>query len=157
MNYYPFNIGDYAKHTKYLSMVQDLAYRRLIDLYYVTEGPIAANVEDIAESIGLVDHIQDVSKVLSKFFLISEGFYRNTRCDEVISEYHAKADRAKGANKSRWKNKKYDSDMKSDTNSDMKSERNLIPTKNQEPITNNQVKEESKDIAVLPSATGPKK
>lgn len=148
MNYYPFNIGDYAKHTKYLSMNQDLAYRRLIDLYYINEGPIAADVESIAESIGFADHIQDVSKVLSKFFLISEGFYRNERCDEVIAEYHAKAERAKGANKSRWKAKKSDSDMKSDTKSDMKSERNRIPTNNQEPITNK--KKEQKKGAALP-------
>ena len=153
MNYYPFNIGDYAKHTKYLSMYQDLAYRRLIDLYYINEGPLAANDADIAESIGLADYIQDVSKVLSKFFLISEGFYRNQRCDEVIAEYHAKAERAKGANKSRWKGKTSDSDMKSDTKSDVKSEQSHIPTNNQEPITNNQIKD--KELKSPATATDP--
>jgi uncharacterized protein YdaU (DUF1376 family) len=44
MNYYPFHIGDYISHTSHLSDLEDLAYRRMIDLYYQTEEPF----EDIA-------------------------------------------------------------------------------------------------------------
>ena len=39
MNYYPFHIGDYISHTSHLSDAEDLAYRRMIDLYYQTEEP----------------------------------------------------------------------------------------------------------------------
>ncbi len=40
MNYYPFHLGDYAAHTKHLGLLEDLAYRRMIDLYYTTEKPL---------------------------------------------------------------------------------------------------------------------
>ena len=32
MNYYPFHIGDYKDHTAYLTPMQDIAYRSLLDL-----------------------------------------------------------------------------------------------------------------------------
>jgi len=35
MHYYQFNIGDYASHTRHLSDLEDLAYRRLLDAYYL--------------------------------------------------------------------------------------------------------------------------
>ena len=39
MNYYAFHIGDYASATRHLSWIEDAAYRRLIDCYYVREVP----------------------------------------------------------------------------------------------------------------------
>ena len=42
MNYYPFHIGDYASHTRHLTLMEDLAYRRLLDLYYLHERPLNA-------------------------------------------------------------------------------------------------------------------
>ena len=39
MHYYSFNIGDYASHTRHLTAIEDLAYRRLLDLYYLHEQP----------------------------------------------------------------------------------------------------------------------
>ena len=37
MNYYPFHLGDYAARTAHLEPMEDLAYRRLLDLYYLGE------------------------------------------------------------------------------------------------------------------------
>ena len=42
MNYYNFHIGDYARRTRHLSVIEDLFYRRLLDLYYTTEAPLVA-------------------------------------------------------------------------------------------------------------------
>ena len=39
MNFYPFHIGDYISHTSHLSDAEDLAYRRMIDIYFQTEKP----------------------------------------------------------------------------------------------------------------------
>lgn len=134
MNFYPFHLGDYSSHTKHLTLLEDLAYRRMLDLYYTLEKPLPSEPEKVARLIGMRDNIREVSDVLSDFFLKSEDGYRNSRCDKEIEIYKAKAERAKSANKSRWSANKSDSDVKSD----MKSESNQIPTNNQEPLTKNQ-------------------
>ena len=137
MNYYQFHLGDYAAHTRHLSLLEDLAYRRMIDLYYTTEAPLPLDEDRIARLIGMRDHMREVSDVLSDFFVKSEKGYTNARCDKEIESYKAKADRAKAANKSRWAASKSDDRLKSDVKSDLKSENNQIPTNNQEPLTNN--------------------
>ena len=136
MNYYSFHIGDYATHTRYLDLLSDLAYRRLLDLYYTSEAPITLDVDKASALIGMREHSEIVSEVLSNFFLKSEDGYRNARCDAEIEVYHAKADRARSANTKRWDSKKAPDSLKSD----LKSEQSRIPTNNQEPITNNQYK-----------------
>jgi uncharacterized protein YdaU (DUF1376 family) len=127
MNYYQFHIGDYKAHTSHLTFVEDIIYRRLLDLYYMSEQPLP-DAERCARLIGMRDYIQDVSDVLSEFFLKSEGGYTSKRCETEIAGYRAKADRAKSANASRWSGSK----------TVLKSESVHIPTNNQEPLTSNQ-------------------
>ena len=40
MNYVEHHFGDYAKDTAHLSMLEDGAYRRLLDVYYGREMPL---------------------------------------------------------------------------------------------------------------------
>ncbi len=40
MNYYSHHIGDYTTDTAHLSLLEDGAYRRLMDRYYTTEAPL---------------------------------------------------------------------------------------------------------------------
>lgn len=134
MNYYCFHVGDYATHTRHIDLIEDLAYRRILDLYYTREMPIQGDVEKVARLIGMRDHIQSVSNVLSDFFLKSEEGYKNKRCDDEISAYHAKAARAKNANQTRWASRKSNLALISDIKSDVISESDKIPTNNQEPI-----------------------
>lgn len=129
MNYYQFHIGDYAVHTRHLSLLEDLAYRRLLDWYYTNEKPIPLDHEKAARLIGMQDHTKEVSNILSDFFLKSDAGYINKRCDKEISKYKEKADRAKNANSHRWKSE-----------TDLKSDADQIPTTNQEPRTKNQEK-----------------
>ncbi len=68
MHYFQFNIGDYASHTSRLTPLEDLAYRRMLDLYYLNEQPLNGCVTDVAREIGLSDHAGSVEYVLSKFF-----------------------------------------------------------------------------------------
>jgi uncharacterized phage protein (TIGR02220 family) len=131
MNYYQFHIGDYAVHTRHLSLLEDLAYRRLLDWYYTNEKPLPLDAEKVARLIGMQDHVKEVSNILSDYFIKSDAGYINKRCDKEISKYKEKADRAKNANSHRWKS---ETDLKSDT----KSDADQIPTNNQEPVTNNQ-------------------
>jgi uncharacterized protein YdaU (DUF1376 family) len=130
MNFYSFHVGDYAAHTKHLTPMEDLAYRRMLDLYYTSEKPLPAEPEKVARLIGLRDCLQEVSDVLSDFFVKSEEGHRSKRCDDEIAAYQAKAGRAKQANLARWGGEKSEPSLK--------SESRQIPTKNQEPRTNNQ-------------------
>jgi uncharacterized protein YdaU (DUF1376 family) len=53
MNFFPFHIGDYAAHTRNLSLIEDLAYRRMLDAYYLAEMAFNGSAADVARSIGM--------------------------------------------------------------------------------------------------------
>jgi len=102
MNYYALHIGDYASHTAHLSCLEDLAYRRLLDLYYTTERPLPASVTECARKIRMREHELDVRGVLEEFFTLSEDGWVNRRCEREISKVNAAAEKKRaGANK-RW-------------------------------------------------------
>jgi uncharacterized protein YdaU (DUF1376 family) len=127
MNYYPFHIGDYISHTSHLSDEEDLAYRRMIDLYYQSEQPFT-DVHFVARRIKSTPEI--VTDLLSDFFVKTEDGWRNKRADEEIDKYHAKAESARNANKAKLA-------KKSQLQTVLKSEPKQDATNNQEPITKN--------------------
>ena len=133
MNFYPFHIGDYAAHTRHLSLIEDLAYRRLIDFYYLAESSLLGDIDLIARRIGMKEYAEEVSYILNTFFEYTENGFINKRCDEEIAKYHAKADSARNANRIK-------SEKISVLKSVLKSELDQTLTKNQEPITNNHIK-----------------
>ena len=102
MNYYPFHVGDYVLATRHLGLLEDLCYRRLLDLIYTTEAPIEDAPERIARLIGMREHSDIVSDILSEFFLKSEDGWTHKRAVKEIEKYHAKSARANAANESRW-------------------------------------------------------
>lgn len=95
MHYYQFNIGDYMKHTARLSLMEDLAYRRMLDLYYLNDGPITSDVKRLARQVGMSGNEDEIVFVLSEFFLLDGEVYRNARADRDLESYKAKADRAR--------------------------------------------------------------
>lgn len=127
MNYYPFHIGDYISHTSHLTDEEDLAYRRMIDLYYMTEEPFT-DIAWVARKVKSTPVI--VETLLKEFFeyWMSDCTWRNKRADEEIAKYRLKADSARNAN--RIKSAKITA-----LKSELKSEPNHIVTNNQEPIT----------------------
>ena len=129
MNYYPFHIGDYISHTSHLSDLEDLAYRRMIDLYYQTEEPFK-DVVWVARKVK--SNIEIVKVLLDEFFEFSteDLTWRNKRADEEITKYRLKADSARNANRIK-------SEKISALKSELKSEPNHNVTNNQEPITKN--------------------
>lgn len=93
MNYYQFNIGDYIGHTAHLDPLEDIAYRRLLDLYYQSESPIPNETQMVSKRIRMVSHEDLVGSVLAEFFeLRSDGMWHQARCDKEISAYKAKAE-----------------------------------------------------------------
>jgi uncharacterized protein YdaU (DUF1376 family) len=146
VNYYSHHLGDYTKDTAHLSMIEDGAYRRLIDLYYSTEAPLIA---DRAKLYRLVRAFtkQDreaVDTVLAEFFELTDEGYRQSRCDTELSKMHEKSNKARASVEKRWQNER---------NTNVPT--NVLPTQyegntpnNQEPITNNQEEPKPKAPAV---------
>lgn len=91
MNFYPFHPGDYVLRTAHLEPLEDLAYRRLLDLYYVNEGPIQGDAASIARLIRMRSNAAEVGEVLREFFVEDAEGWRHSHCDEVIEQYQAKA------------------------------------------------------------------
>ena len=87
MIWYKFHLGDYITHTTHLSDAEDLAYRRLLDLYYMSETEIPLNTELVARKIRL--DLDITESVLGEFFEKTENGYFNHRCDAEIAKYQA--------------------------------------------------------------------
>lgn len=99
MNYYPFHIGDYAAHTRHLTPLEDLAYRRLLDAYYLREGPLPSDVQATARIIGLRDHVAEVQAVLVEFFVDAPEGWFSARAEAEIEAYRHKLEQASRAGK----------------------------------------------------------
>jgi uncharacterized protein YdaU (DUF1376 family) len=125
MHYYQFHVGDYRAATAHLTNDEDLAYRRLLDMYYDTETPIPLDIDWVSRRLRLGQDV--VQNVLKDMFKLSDNGWIHTRCDSEIQKYHSKADSARKANQIRWGSEKV---LKSDTDQ--------ILTNNHKPITNNQ-------------------
>ena len=91
MNFYPFHVGDYLLRTAHLEPLEDLAYRRLLDLYYVNEQPIGGTPAEVARIIRLRSAVAEVESVLREFFTETASGWQHSHCDEVIQQYQAKA------------------------------------------------------------------
>ena len=108
MHYYQFNIGDYIKNTLHLSLMEDLAYRRLLDLYYDSEQPIPNDIPRLARRLRLESQVVQI--VLDEFFTLTDEGYKNHRADLEIASYHEymakqKANGSKGGRPKRTQEK----------------------------------------------------
>lgn len=104
MNFYGFNIGDYASKTRHLSWDEDLAYRRLLDVYYGTEKPLPVEKAAIYRLVMAQNSKQKqaVDAVLSEFFALTDAGWRNARADEEIAAYQSKREKAAQSARKRW-------------------------------------------------------
>ena len=127
MNFYPFHIGDYISHTSHLSDQEDLAYRRMIDLYYMTEQPFNDS-STIARRIR--SSVETVESILHEFFeFCDDDCWHSKRVDEEIAKYHAMQEGGRKGASIRW-----------GKGGDTPPKQPPMPTKNQEPRTKNQIK-----------------
>lgn len=104
MHYYQFNISDYRSATVHLTNDEDLAYRRLLDMYYDSENKIPLDTQWVARRLRL--DTKTVETVLKDMFVWHEDGWFNARCQDVIQQYHAMAEknRANGRLGGRKKN-----------------------------------------------------
>jgi uncharacterized protein YdaU (DUF1376 family) len=89
MHYFQFNIGNYRAATAHLSNEEDLAYRRLLDMYYDTEQKIPLDTQWVARRIRVDTEV--VINVLKDMFIEQEDGWFHSKCAELIDQYHAMA------------------------------------------------------------------
>ena len=134
MHYYQFNIGDYASHTRHLNLLEDLAYRRLLDTYYLHEQPLNADSTMVARQIGMREHADVVDAILNEFFELVDGYFVNLRADKEIQAYRGKIEQASRAGKA-------SAERRSNARST-----DVQPNIKQEPLT---IKQETKNTATV--------
>ena len=153
MHYYQFNIGDYAKSTKHLTLLEDLAYRRLLDIYYDTEKPLTSNVKQLARIAGMSDYVDEINNILNDFFTETDLGFLQKKADEEIESYKSKAGVARANGKKGGRPPKTQSEptitqpvnLANPEETGLKA--NYKPlTINQEPLTNNQLKEKTTPV-----------
>lgn len=101
MNFYPHHIGDYMTATAHLTWLEDCAYRRLLDTYYVKEHPLPADVAQVCRLVRAAskDERKAVETVLTEFFVLGANGWQHGRCEREIEKAKVSAERAKANGK----------------------------------------------------------
>lgn len=139
MHYYKKNIGDYAKKTGRLTMLQHGAYTLLIDSCYDRER--FPTMEEAIEWTwaSSTEEIEAVKFVLSRFFTLdSENQYVQDRILQELLEYHSKADKNKQIAIQREANRRLNSTNRAQTVDESPPNHKPITNK---PLTTNHIKD----------------
>jgi uncharacterized protein YdaU (DUF1376 family) len=110
--WFAHDIAAYNRKTRGLSMLQDGAYRRLLDHYYDTEAPLPAPLSEvflIARCASRADR-DAVTFVLKRFFTLEDDGWHNGRADDELAAareiIEAKSEAGKAGAKARWNSKR---------------------------------------------------
>jgi len=139
MHYYQFNIGDYARDTVGISLIEDIAYRRLIDNYHLNERPLNGCSASVARVIGMREYHDEVNYILERFFVQNDnGDWVHGRVEENIRAYRNQKTTAIKAGKASGKARRQKARERSLNERSTDGERTLNQpiTNNQEPETN---------------------
>lgn len=140
---FQFHIRDYLTKTRHLSLLEDLAYRRLIDAYYTHEQPLPADVQACARLIAMREHANEVEAVLHEFFVLTDNGWTNSRCDQEIAAFQSFRDAGRRGADKRWGgSREANSPPNSPPNGEASSPPNAGPiaTNNQQPTTKSKSK-----------------
>jgi uncharacterized protein YdaU (DUF1376 family) len=88
VNYYSHHIGDYAKDTGHLSLLEHGAYRRLLDCVYASERPLPRDRQAIYRLIRARSQTERVAvdAVLEEFWIENDEGWHNKRAGEEIAK-----------------------------------------------------------------------
>lgn len=152
MNYFPWHIGDYATHAGHLNPVEDAAYRRLIDLYMLSEAPLPLDVELLARKIRMREYESEVRDVLNEFFTRTDSAWTHSRCDREIEAFRRASDNASRAGKASALSRKATAVERALNDRST----TVQPTKSQEPRTKSQEKEKERESATDAADAAPR-
>ena len=140
MLYYTHHLGDYMRDTAHLSMLEDSAYRRLLDAYYIRETPLPTDIKECCKLARATSKQERdaVAYVLAQFFTLESDGYHQSRADAEISKFRSKSSKAKASAKARWDAQR--NECEDDANAlQMDMRTHCDGNANQYPITNNQI------------------
>lgn len=148
MHYYQFNIGDYQSHTAHLTDIEDLAYRRLLDWYYLHECPIPDDIQEISRQIRMRSHSESIASVLSEFFELTKKGWLSKRVEFEISKVGEKSAKASASAKARWDKAKDANALRTQSESNATHNTTHI-TQDTEHITHNSVSKDTGEKSPL--------
>lgn len=104
MNYYEHHLGDYLRDTAHLSMIEDGAYRRLIDAYYTRKSNLPLDFSQISRLVRAKSGAEKraVKVVLNEFFIEQKDGWHHKRCAEEIAKFERRVEKARAAAEARW-------------------------------------------------------
>lgn len=137
VNYYQRHIGDYTKDVRFITMLEDGAYARLMDWCYAHEKPLPADTRTVCEKVGAhsVAERRAVVKILEEHFFLLEDGWHHKRIDSELAKYTAKSEKARASANARWEAERAAADAEADAEA-MRS--HSVGNANQEPIANSQ-------------------
>ena len=106
MNYYERHLGDYARDTAHLSMLEHGAYTLLLDRCYTTEQGIPSDQAHRVARARTKDEKHAVDTVLEEFFDLVDGVWVKNRVQEEIIKAYKKIETARTNGKSGGRPKK---------------------------------------------------
>jgi len=134
--WYPFYPGDYGRDTAHLSLVEQGAYRTLLDHYYSTRGPLPRDNAALFRICRASDDVERaaVVSVVRQFFLLHDDGHHNVRADRELIKQAELRDRLSGSGRrgaqKRWGMNGQD---KSHPNGEASSQAISLPMANPQP------------------------
>lgn len=90
------------RDTSHLDEMEDLAYRRMLDLYYLKESPLPKSIPEIAKLIRMRTHCESIANVLQEYFALTEHGYVNAKANATLLKIYDKSEKAKKSAEKRW-------------------------------------------------------
>lgn len=156
MNYYEHHLGDYAKDTAHLTMLEHGAYRLLLDRYYGTEQGIPDDQAHRVARARTREEKAAVDAVLAEFFTLEAGVWKNGRAEEEIAKAQVKINAAKENGKKGGRPRKVKPGSENETQKkpggfSVGSENETQQKAHQSPDTSHQTPEELPVVGEQPS------
>lgn len=99
-HFYAWFPGDYARDTAHLSMVEDAAYRRLLDAYYMS-GKVSANADILLRVCRAINDEEKaaVIHVVDEFFEVVDGHIYHEKVEHELARSRAITEKRSNAGK----------------------------------------------------------
>lgn len=97
MKWYKFPLDQYRKLSVELPDAEDLAFRRMIDLYYTIEGPLPVEEQALVEAIRL--DYDCIEPVLHGFFERTDNGWRNDYLQADINTRKSRSEKNRASGK----------------------------------------------------------
>lgn len=150
MNYWERHIGDYARDTAHLSMLEHGAYTLLLDRYYATEKPIPADQVHRLARARTRDEKAAVDAVLGEFFVLIDGEWHHNRADREIEKASGRITAAKENGKKGGRPRKQNETQEKPSGFPLGSVSETQAKAHQTPDTKHQTPEVSADADTAP-------